>query len=49
MQFIKNFFNDDSPIGLSGLRKKDEYVKVTIPEDYKRTFIQNTNNNFFLL
>lgn len=49
MQFIKNFFKDDSPVGLSGLRKKEEYVKVTIPESYKKTFIPNTSNNFFLL
>lgn len=49
MQFIKDFFNDDSPVGLSGLRKKEEYVKITIPEDYKKTYIPNLNNNFFLI
>lgn len=49
MQFIKDFFKDDSPVGLSGLRKRAEYVKITIPEDYKRTHIPNLNNNFFLI
>ena len=50
MQFIKNFFNHDKTIiGLSGLRKRAEYVKITIPENYKRTFIQNTEKNYLLL
>lgn len=49
MQFFKDLFKDDSPVGLSGLRKREEYVKVTIPEGYKKTYIPNTNNNFFLL
>lgn len=50
MQFIKNFFNHDKTIiGLSGLRKRKEYVKVTIPESYKKTFITNTSQNFLLI
>ena len=49
MQFIKDFFKDDSPVGLSGLMKREEYVKVTIPESYKKTYIPNLNNNFFLI
>ena len=50
MQFIKKFFNHDNLIiGLSGLRKRDEYVKVIIPVSYKKTYIQNTENNYLLL
>jgi len=50
MQFIKNFFNhDNTVIGLSGLRKRKEYVKVTIPESYKKTFIINTERNYLLI
>lgn len=50
MNFIKKFFNhDDIIIGLSGLRKREEYIKVTIPESYKNTYIQNTENNYLLL
>ena len=42
MNFIKNFFNHDNVIvGLSGLRKREEYVKITIPEHYKKSFVQN--------
>ena len=49
MNFIKDFFKDDSVIGLSGLRKKEEYVKITVPDGYKKTYIPNTNNNIFLV
>ena len=50
MQFIKNFFNHDKTIiGLSGLRKRAEYVKITIPENYKKTYLQNTKENYLLL
>ena len=50
MNFIKNFFkHDNTIIGLTGLRKKVEYVKINIPASYKRTFIQKTDNNFLLL
>ena len=43
-----NFGKDSSVIGLSGLKKKTEYVYVTIPKSYKKTFIQNTANNYLL-
>jgi len=50
MQFIKNFFNHDNlVVGLSGLRKRAEYIKVTIPNSYKKTYIQNTEQNYLLL
>ena len=50
MQFIKNFFNHDNTIiGLSGLRKRIEYVKITIPESYKKTYIQNIEQNYLLM
>lgn len=49
MQFLKNFFNHDKTIiGLSGLKKTKEYVKITIPESYKRTFVTNTSQNYLL-
>lgn len=54
---IQNLFNfvhdnlgkDDSIIGLSGLKKKTEYVYVTIPKEYKKTLIQNTERNYLLI
>ena len=50
MQFLKKFFNhDDLIVGLSGIRKREEYVKVTIPKSYKKTYIQNTEQNYLLL
>ena len=48
MQFIKNLFKDESVVGLSGIRKKREFVKVTIPDSYKRAYIPNTEKNYFL-
>ncbi len=49
MQFFKNFFKHDSVIGLCGLKKKTEYVYINIPQSYKKTLIQNTDNNYLLL
>lgn len=50
MNFIKNLFgHDDTIIGLSGLRKSKEYIKISIPESYKQTFIPNTEKNYLLL
>ena len=54
MSFIKNLINvqglfkDNSVVGLSGLRKKEEYIKVTIPEGYKKTYIPNIEENYVL-
>lgn len=49
MKFFKKFFiHDNLIIGLCGLRKKEEYLKITIPESYKKTFLQNTQNNYLL-
>ena len=44
-----NFGKDDAIVGLSGLKKKTEYVYVTIPKSYKKTIIQNIENNYLLL
>ena len=44
-----NLGRDDSVIGLSGLKKKTEYVYVTIPKSYKKTFVQHTENNYLLI
>ena len=50
MQFIKKFFNHDNVIvGLSGLRKMEAYVKITVPEKYKKARIQNTEENYLLI
>ena len=49
MQFIKNFFKNDSVIGLSGLRKKTEFVYVKVPRYFKQTSIQNVEQNYLLL
>ena len=49
MQFLKNFFNHDSIIiGLCGIRKTKEYVKITIPENYKKTFLYTSQENYRL-
>ena len=49
MQFIKNFFVHDSIIGLSGLKRKTEYVHIEIPKEFKYTNIQNVKNNYLLI
>lgn len=50
MQFLKNFFNHDKTIiGLSGVRKSEVYVKILIPENYKKTRIQNIEQNYLLI
>ena len=49
MQFLKNFFKHDSVIGLSGLKKKTEYICVEVPKYYKQTNIQNVTRNYLLL
>ncbi len=49
MEFIKNFFKHDSVIGLCGLKKKNEYVFIEVPKNYKKTCIINTEKNYLLL
>jgi len=44
-----NFGKDNSVIGLSGLKKRTEYLFITIPKDFKKSCIQNTQNNYLLL
>lgn len=49
MQFLKKFFNhDDIFVGLSRLRKQEKCIKITIPSYYKKTFIQNVEQNSLL-
>lgn len=49
MNFFKDFFNTDKTIiGLSGLRKKDNYIKITIPESYKKTLLHRVERNYLL-
>ena len=49
MQFIKNLFKDETIVGLSGLRKRREVIMVSIPESYKKTYIQNVQKNYYLV
>jgi len=55
MQLFKSLFGNDplfkdtSIVGLSGLRKHTEYVKLTVPESYKKTYIPKYENNFVLI
>ena len=44
-----NFGKDNSVIGLSGLKKQTEYVFVAIPKEFKKTCIQDIENNYLLL
>ena len=49
MQIFKIFFNHDKRIiGLSGLKKQVEYLKLTIPENYKKTYLPNIEQNYLL-
>ncbi len=48
MQFIMNFFKHDSVIGLSGLKRKTEFIYVEIPKEFKKTYVTNTENNYLL-
>lgn len=49
MQFIKNFFNHEKTvIGLSSLKKQKEYLKITLPDSYKKTYIANYEQNYLL-
>ena len=49
MKFLKIIFNNEGCIGLSGIRKKDCYVAVTIPKQTKYTFISSEISNNYLL
>ena len=49
MQFLKKIFcHDNVIIGLSAIRKKQEYIKITIPDYYKKTNITNVEHNYLL-
>ena len=53
IQNLFNFINDNlgkdnSIIGLSGLKKRTEYVFITIPKEFKQTKIQNVEHNYLL-
>ena len=54
MQFIKDLLNgfqgvDSSVVGLSGLKKKTEYVYIEVPKEFKKTFVTNVENNYLLI
>ena len=46
--FQDNFGKDNSVIGLSGLKKQTEYVFVTVPKEFKKTYVQKVENNYLL-
>ena len=49
MTFLKKIFKQDCfIIGLCGLKKKKEYIKINIPNSYKNTYITNTEQNYIL-
>ncbi|GEM_PF-1553473 len=43
------FFKDNAVVGLCGLRKKGSYIKITVPESYKKTYCANFENNYILV
>ena len=43
------FFKESSVVGLSGLRKRTEYVRIEVPREFKKTYITNTENNYLLI
>ena len=43
------FGKDGAIVGLCGLKRKTEYIYITVPKDLKKTCIQNTKNNYLLL
>lgn len=45
----KGIFKDEAVIGLSGLRKSREYVKITVPDSYKKTYLPNVERNYLLI
>ena len=50
MNFIKNFFNHDKiVVGLYALRKREDFIKLTIPESYKKTYKTNLDKNYLLI
>ena len=49
MQFLKSIFKDNSVVGLCSIKKREEYIKINIPNNYRKTFIQNTERNYLLL
>ena len=54
MRFLKDFFcvddffKDSSVVGLSSLKKKNEYVYVEIPREFRTTVLTNTARNNYL-
>ena len=49
MAFFKKIFKqEDFIIGLCGLKKRKDYVKINIPQSYKNTYIVNTEQNYIL-
>ena len=51
---LQNLFNfvhdnlgkDNTIIGLTGLKRQNEYLYVDVPKEFRKTYIQNTENNY---
>lgn len=54
MQFLKKIFSgitsseNNTVIGLCAIRKNNNYIRISIPDNYKKTFIQNVQPNYLL-
>jgi len=49
MNFLKNFFRHDKiVIGLCGIRRQPDCVKILVPHVYKKASVQNVQNNYIL-
>jgi hypothetical protein len=54
---LQNLFNfvhdnlgkDNTIIGLTGLKRQNEYLYVDVPKEFRKTYIQNTENNYLLI
>ena len=50
MQFLKDFFtHDKTVIGLCGLKKRTQYVCISVPQNYKTTYIPKNKNNYLYM
>ena len=54
---LQNLFNfvhdnlgkDNTIIGLTGLKRQNEYLYVDVPKEFRKTYIQNTESNYLLI
>ena len=46
---LDGLFKESSIVGLSGLKKKTEYVCIEVPREFKKTYSTNLENNYLLI